>query len=113
MEDTPEDVARKMSNAYCPAKPEEDEEGAKAAGGEGELDAGLESMHLTADALKNPCLDYVQVIALVVCLLGCAGDSAGGLSGREVAHVKVAVVCLLGCRLRVWVVFSNTLAPDP
>eukprot|EP00286_Rhodomonas_abbreviata_P022569 CAMPEP_0181304206 /NCGR_PEP_ID=MMETSP1101-20121128/9016_1 /TAXON_ID=46948 /ORGANISM="Rhodomonas abbreviata, Strain Caron Lab Isolate" /LENGTH=773 /DNA_ID=CAMNT_0023409927 /DNA_START=263 /DNA_END=2585 /DNA_ORIENTATION=+ len=68
MEDTPEDVQRKINNAYCPSKPEEEEGKAEAAAGEaeGELDAGLESMHLSHDALKNPCLDYVQHIIFSV-----------------------------------------------
>eukprot|EP00301_Raphidiophrys_heterophryoidea_P019522 c4441_g1_i1.p1 GENE.c4441_g1_i1~~c4441_g1_i1.p1 ORF type:complete len:754 (-),score=211.89 c4441_g1_i1:165-2396(-) len=53
MEDTEEDVRRKIMKAYCPLKPEaikpKDDE---------------ESMHLVEDDLKNPCLDYVQHIVL-------------------------------------------------
>lgn len=58
MEDAAEDVERKIMNAYCPSKEEKDEGGAT---GEAE-DAGKESMHLTKDTLKNPCLDYIQNI---------------------------------------------------
>ena len=52
MEDSTEDVRRKITNAYCPRTPEAD------AGSKSEE----ESMHLTEDKLKNPCLDYVQHI---------------------------------------------------
>ncbi len=58
MEDTVEDVERKINNAYCPMKEEESATN-KAAAVE---DAGKESMHLVEDKLKNPCLDYVQYI---------------------------------------------------
>lgn len=65
MEDTVEDVRRKITKAYCPTAEE-------AAGGESkdtaaaaeEGDAGKESMHLTEDTLKNPILDYVQHIVM-------------------------------------------------
>lgn len=59
MEDSEEDVERKIMKAYCPNKEEE------AAGTEeGDVDAGKESMHLIQDTLKNPCLDYIQNIIL-------------------------------------------------
>lgn len=59
MEDSEEDVERKIMKAYCPNKEEE------AAGTEeGDVDAGKESMHLVQDTLKNPCLDYIQNIIL-------------------------------------------------
>mmetsp|Transcript_53731 Transcript_53731/g.172219 ORF Transcript_53731/g.172219 Transcript_53731/m.172219 type:complete len:746 (-) Transcript_53731:71-2308(-) len=51
MEDTSEDVARKIRNAYCPTTPE-------AAAEKAEDD----EMHLVKDNLKNPCLDYVRYI---------------------------------------------------
>lgn len=60
MEDTPEDVERKIMAAYCPNQ--EVEESGEEATGSG--DAGKESMHLTKDTLKNPCLDYIQNIIL-------------------------------------------------
>eukprot|EP00288_Rhodomonas_lens_P016757 CAMPEP_0177703458 /NCGR_PEP_ID=MMETSP0484_2-20121128/7681_1 /TAXON_ID=354590 /ORGANISM="Rhodomonas lens, Strain RHODO" /LENGTH=764 /DNA_ID=CAMNT_0019214811 /DNA_START=355 /DNA_END=2649 /DNA_ORIENTATION=+ len=82
MEDTTEDVARKMNNAYCPSKPEE-AEGTKDA--DAELDAGLESMHLTADALKNPCLDYVQHIIFSV---PDASFEAGGKTYKDFTSVE-------------------------
>ena len=66
MEDTVEDVERKIMAAYCPNKAEAAEAEAT---GEGEAavevaDAGKESMHLTEDTLKNPCLDYIEHIIL-------------------------------------------------
>merc|ERR1711933_568353 len=51
MEDTPEDVTRKITNASCPKKAES----ASLAGHDDE-------MHLTKDDLMNPCLDYVKYI---------------------------------------------------
>ena len=65
MEDTVEDVARKINKAYCPTQEAVDE----SKDGEEEVaatteDAGKESMHLTTDNLKNPILDYVQHIVL-------------------------------------------------
>lgn len=59
MEDTSEDVERKILAAYCPNKEDIDDEEIKDIG-----DAGKESMHLTKDTLKNPCLDYIQNIIL-------------------------------------------------
>jgi tyrosyl-tRNA synthetase len=58
MEDSSEDVERKILNAYCPSV---EEQGAKSVADEPE-DAGKESMQLTVDTLKNPCLDYIQNI---------------------------------------------------
>lgn len=60
MEDTPEDVERKIMAAYCPDKEEIDENGEN----KDADDAGKESMHLTKDTLKNPCLDYIENIIL-------------------------------------------------
>ncbi len=59
MEDSREDIARKLSQAYCPsaASASASSAAAKAAAGEDEL-------HLVADELQNPCLDYVQYIVL-------------------------------------------------
>lgn len=100
MEDSAEDVERKIRNAYCPVK----EEDATAAAGvetttttttitsEGievvaEDDAGKASMHLTTDKLKNPCLDYIQNI-----ILSPAGATftAAGTQYKEFALVKAA-----------------------
>lgn len=59
MEDSPEDVDRKIMAAYCPrvaagiVKPKDTND-----------DAGKESMQLVEDDLKNPCLDYVKNIVL-------------------------------------------------
>lgn len=50
MEDSPEDVERKIQNAYCPAAPE-----VASSTDDGE-------MHLVEDELKNPCLDYAKYI---------------------------------------------------
>ena len=63
MEDTVEDVERKIGKAYCPTVTEVEGEEAAACGAE-EEDAGKESMHLTQDTLKNPILDYIQNIVL-------------------------------------------------
>lgn len=60
MEDSPEDVERKIMKAYCPSKEEKSDSAADAQGKT--IDAGMESMHLTEDNLKNPCLDYIQNI---------------------------------------------------
>ena len=57
MEDSPEDVQRKIMNAYCPTKEEETTEDKASAD-----DAGKESMHLVEEKIKNPCLDYIQHI---------------------------------------------------
>lgn len=65
MEDTEEDVHRKIMAAYCPRKKADvTENKTKASKGDGdyEVDAGKESMHLVDDELKNPCLDYVKNI---------------------------------------------------
>jgi tyrosyl-tRNA synthetase len=58
MEDTAEDVERKIMNAYCPSREEEGKETPASY----VHDAGKESMHLKVDKLKNPCLDYIQNI---------------------------------------------------
>merc|ERR1719277_1274738 len=52
MEDTPEDVERKIRKAYCPVKPEAEAVAA----------AADEEMQLEKDDLMNPCLDYVRYI---------------------------------------------------
>mmetsp|Transcript_20119 Transcript_20119/g.43679 ORF Transcript_20119/g.43679 Transcript_20119/m.43679 type:complete len:805 (-) Transcript_20119:70-2484(-) len=59
MEDTVEDVERKIHKAYCPTQ-EKSKEGEESTA----TDAGKESMNLTTDNLKNPILDYVQHIVL-------------------------------------------------
>lgn len=60
MEDTAEDVERKIMKAYCPNKEETSAESAEG----GTEDAGKESMHLVKDTLKNPVLDYIENIIL-------------------------------------------------
>lgn len=80
MEDTPEDVERKITAAYCPRTVE----GASAAAVE-EEDAGKESMQLVKDDLKNPCLDYIKHI--VLCPSGSTFD-AGGITYDNFAAVK-------------------------
>ena len=57
MEDAPEDVERKIRNAYCPSKEDTSAEAASTVD-----DAGKESMNLSQDNLKNPCLDYIRHI---------------------------------------------------
>ena len=71
MEDTPEDVERKINAAYCPRTVE----GAAAAAAAEEEDAGKESMQLVKDDLKNPCLDYIQHI--VLCPAGSTFEAGG------------------------------------
>eukprot|EP00668_Euglena_longa_P014210 GGOE01018187.1.p1 GENE.GGOE01018187.1~~GGOE01018187.1.p1 ORF type:complete len:704 (-),score=232.83 GGOE01018187.1:290-2401(-) len=51
MEDTAEDVKRKIGQAYCPRQAE--------SSGNAEGEDGL---HLVEDSLKNPCLDYIEHI---------------------------------------------------
>ena len=58
MEDTAEDVERKIMSAYCPTTEEEKTETKT---GEVE-DAGKESMQLKEIKIKNPCLDYIENI---------------------------------------------------
>ena len=60
MEDTEEDVRRKIMSAYCPSKVDAGVNVEKLT--LEEVDAGKESMHLVEDELKNPCLDYVKNI---------------------------------------------------
>ncbi|VEU41397.1 unnamed protein product [Pseudo-nitzschia multistriata] len=58
MEDTAEDVERKIMSAYCPTT--EDEKTETDTGGE--EDAGKASMQLKEIKIKNPCLDYIENI---------------------------------------------------
>jgi len=68
MEDTAEDVERKIMNAYCPSEESAAVESATSTTSCGEEDdeedddAGKASMQLNDDKLKNPCLDYIQNI---------------------------------------------------
>merc|ERR1719478_2091824 len=75
MEDTPEDVERKIKNAYCPTKPPDT--------------ADDEEMHLVKDDLKNPCLDYVKHI-----IMSKPGSTftAGGVTYARSDDVKEALV---------------------
>lgn len=59
MEDTAEDVERKILAAYCPNLEEEQKGNVQE-----QADAGKESMQLKVDNLKNPCLDYIENIIL-------------------------------------------------
>jgi len=76
MEDTVEDVVRKINNAYCP-KTEEDLE----------VKREEEQMQLVEDKLKNPCLDYVQHI--IFCLPGVT-FTAGGTAYSDFGSVRDA-----------------------
>ena len=69
MEDTVEDVERKIRKAYCPTQEKttssnDDTTTTNNCIADDMVDAGKESMHLTRDNLKNPILDYVQHIVL-------------------------------------------------
>mmetsp|Transcript_1464 Transcript_1464/g.1749 ORF Transcript_1464/g.1749 Transcript_1464/m.1749 type:complete len:755 (+) Transcript_1464:133-2397(+) len=55
MEDSEEDIRRKIMGAYCPSKAEASTE---------KVDKGEYVMHLVEDELKNPCLDYIQYICM-------------------------------------------------
>ncbi|CAE8651731.1 unnamed protein product, partial [Polarella glacialis] len=55
MEDSAEDVERKIRNAYCPTKPESASKVAED-----------DEMHLVKDDLMNPCLDYLRYILFAV-----------------------------------------------
>ena len=84
MEDTPEDVERKINAAYCPRMVEGAAAAAAGAAVE-EEDAGKESMQLVKDDLKNPCLDYIKHI--VLCPAGSSFE-AGGTVYDNFAAVK-------------------------
>ena len=60
MEDTESDVERKIMAAYCPSQ--EQKNSSINSPLSTPDDAGKESMHLTVDTLKNPCLDYIEHI---------------------------------------------------
>jgi tyrosyl-tRNA synthetase len=79
MEDSAEDVERKIMNAYCPTKEEETTEKAQIE------DAGKESMHLVEDKIKNPCLDYLQNIIFNP---PGATFAAGGTTYSDFAQVR-------------------------
>mmetsp|Transcript_18149 Transcript_18149/g.30326 ORF Transcript_18149/g.30326 Transcript_18149/m.30326 type:complete len:888 (-) Transcript_18149:351-3014(-) len=76
MEDSAADVERKIRKAYCPR-----------AEGEVEEKPEEESMHLTEDKLKNPCLDYVEHI--IFCVPG-ATFTAGGTTYDSFVPVREA-----------------------
>ena len=80
MEDTAEDVVRKMSNAYCPTKAKTDE---------GEVNPLSEGMSLVKDDLKNPCLDYAQYIIFAK---PDAVLTVGGTTYTKFADLKEALV---------------------
>ncbi|CAB9507871.1 Tyrosine--tRNA ligase 1, cytoplasmic [Seminavis robusta] len=86
MEDAAVDVERKINNAYCPSKPEEPK---KPASGDADtpIDAGLQSMHLVEDTLKNPCLDY---IGNIIFSAPGASFSAGSKTFQDFESVKKA-----------------------
>ena len=78
MEDSEEDVRRKISNAYCPMKPESVETRPEE-----------EQMQLVDDPLKNPCLDYIQYI---IFSHQDASFTAGGSTFRSPTEVREAFV---------------------
>jgi len=83
MEDTAEDVERKIMKAYCPNKEEEE----KIEGTADQQDAGKESMHLVKDTLKNPVLDYIQNI--ILCPPG-STFTVNGITYNEFAPIRAA-----------------------
>ncbi|GKY90289.1 hypothetical protein MPSEU_000003000 [Mayamaea pseudoterrestris] len=68
MEDSADDVERKILSAYCPSRletlegVERDTTVTDTTDHNDVEDAGKASMHLTVDNLKNPCLDYIHHI---------------------------------------------------
>lgn len=62
MEDTAEDVERKIMSAYCPTKEDEATTDANSSSTGDEEDAGKASMQLKEIKIKNPCLDYIENI---------------------------------------------------
>ena len=85
MEDTAEDVERKIMAAYCPDH--EEQPVTKSGGDDQEEDAGKESMHLKEDLLKNPCLDYIEHI--ILCPPG-ATFTVGGKTYNEFLPIRAA-----------------------
>eukprot|EP00450_Noctiluca_scintillans_P013971 CAMPEP_0194508754 /NCGR_PEP_ID=MMETSP0253-20130528/39094_1 /TAXON_ID=2966 /ORGANISM="Noctiluca scintillans" /LENGTH=734 /DNA_ID=CAMNT_0039351825 /DNA_START=17 /DNA_END=2221 /DNA_ORIENTATION=- len=81
MEDTQEDVRRKIMNAFCPRTAEEGQDAAQA--------QEDEDMHLVEEALKNPCLDYLKHV-----LFSREGFAfkVGGTTYHEFESVKEAFV---------------------
>jgi len=86
MEDTVEDVERKIMNAYCPDKEIVEEKKEQEQEGE-EVDAGKESMQLKVDTLKNPCLDYIEHI--ILCPPG-STFTVNGVTYSEFAPIRAA-----------------------
>lgn len=84
MEDSEEDVERKIMKAYCPNKEEE-----AVRTEDGDVDAGKESMHLVQDTLKNPCLDYIQNI--ILCPPG-ATFTVNGVTYAEFPPIREAFI---------------------
>jgi tyrosyl-tRNA synthetase len=89
MEDSAEDVERKILNAYCPSGADNEDGGAATATtatAEGpDDDAGKESIHLVEEDIKNPCLDYIKYI--IFCPPG-ATFTAGGTTHHDFASVR-------------------------
>lgn len=82
MEDAAEDVERKIRNAYCPRTEELSVEPVKDV-----EDAGKESMNLSQDNLRNPCLDYIHHIIFAP---PGATFTAGGTTFTEYVTVRDA-----------------------
>lgn len=66
MEDSIEDVTRKINNAYCPRQEQETTATSTTMSETNKIidedDAGKASLQLIEDKLKNPCLDYIKCI---------------------------------------------------
>mmetsp|Transcript_89835 Transcript_89835/g.256848 ORF Transcript_89835/g.256848 Transcript_89835/m.256848 type:complete len:544 (-) Transcript_89835:417-2048(-) len=74
MEDSKDDIIRKINAAYCPLKPEVE----KATADQSEI-------RLVEDDLKNPCLDYIEHIVMS---LPEATFTAAGTTYQEFEQVK-------------------------
>ncbi len=62
MEDSREDIARKLAGAHCPRAAAAPAASASASA----VSTGEDEMHLVVDDLQNPCLDYVQHIVMAL-----------------------------------------------
>ena len=90
MEDTEEDVRRKITNAYCPSKVGGDEVDAETKAALAKAAEAPQMFDvLVVDELKNPCLDYIQHIVFKP---PNATFEAGGKVYKSADEVKIAFI---------------------
>jgi tyrosyl-tRNA synthetase len=118
MEDSAEDVERKINAAYCPRTSTSTSTSTAQtptnpdADADTDDDAGKESMHLVEDDLKNPCLDYIENIIF------CPPDStftANNKTYTKFANVKADFVssALSESDLKASLIVALNLLLDP